>query len=78
LAEAGLEAHRGAEGSFIHGHWETREKKYQKTELTCEGRKTTTTTEKKKDGIKTNDEMEVTRGVVGRVDGLDSSGCQAK
>lgn len=33
---------------------------------------------RKKDGIKTNDEMEVTRGVRCRVDGLDSSGCRAE
>lgn len=32
----------------------------------------------RKDGIKTNDEMECYQGSRGRVDGLDSSGCRAE
>lgn len=59
LAETGLEAHRGRAGALTVGQLGTKEKKYQKQ--TCEERENNN---RKKDGIKTNDEMEVTRGVV--------------
>lgn len=49
----------GQAGALTVGQWGTMEKKYQKQ--ACEGRENNN---RKKDGIKTNDEMEVTRGVV--------------
>lgn len=59
LAETGLGAHRGQAGALTAGNGGERWKRNTRNRPAREGKTTT-----EKDGIKTNDEMEVTRGVV--------------
>lgn len=59
LAETGLAAHRGTGRSFNRWAMGDEGKEIPETDLRGERKQ-----QQKKDGIKTNDEMEVTRGVV--------------